>query len=146
MHVVIIGRIAMSGVNSTGQNGSIPSARVLVVDDERSIRLTLKAFLARAGYEVEAAEDGAEALRLLTAGKFDVVLSDLILPRISGLELLENIRHLQPETRVIMMTGMPDDRTSSQADSLGTFGYLSKPVDIQDMLALVARAVSGNVS
>ena len=117
-------------------------ARVLVVDDERSLRLTVSAFLAKAGHDVRVAEDAEEALGLLETRPVDVVLSDIILPRMTGLKLLRRIRDLWPETRVILMTGEPTSETASEGDDAGAFAYLTKPIGKQVLLECVARAAS----
>ena len=75
----------MSSEQSTGSNGT----RVLVVDDERNIRVTLRAFLEKAGYEVETAEDANQARALLASGIWDVVITDIILPGASGVDLMK---------------------------------------------------------
>ncbi len=87
-------------------------ARILVVDDEKSIRITLRAFLRDARYEVGVAED---ALGMLAAEDFDVVLSDIIMPRITGMFLLQAIKETSPHVRVILMTGEPTLETVSEA-------------------------------
>ena len=87
--------------------------RVLVVDDEKSIRMTLKEFLDEANYDVETAEDADVASQLLENEAFDVVVSDIILPRMSGVQLLQKIRQAAPDVQVIMMTGEPTADTAS---------------------------------
>jgi len=78
---------------------------LLIVDDERSIRLTLKAFLSDAGHDVDEAADAEEAQAKLRAKPFDVVVSDIVLPKVSGVELLRAIRAASPNVQVVMMTG-----------------------------------------
>ena len=92
-------------------------ARVLVVDDEKSIRITLREFLSNEGHEVQMAEDAREAVNLLHADDFDVVVSDIILPRVNGVELLRTIREAAPHVQVIMMTGEPTVETVSSTCS-----------------------------
>ena len=90
-------------------------SRVLIVDDEKSIRLTLRAFLEADGYEVEVAPDATLALAMLEESVFDVVVSDIILPGVSGVELLSQIRERDMLVQVIMMTGDPNIETASEA-------------------------------
>jgi len=114
--------------------------RVLVVDDEQSIRLTLQEFLQEAGYEVEVAEDAKAAQQLLKSGGFDLVVSDIVLPRISGVELLQAIRKESPRVQVIMMTGQPAVETAAAAVRAGAFDYLFKPVSKDAILRCVGNA------
>ncbi|MCX6907029.1 MAG: response regulator, partial [Verrucomicrobia bacterium] len=114
--------------------------RVLVVDDEQSIRLTLQEFLQEAGYEVEVAEDANTAQQLLKSGGFDVVVSDIVLPRVSGVELLQAIRKESPRVQVIMMTGQPAAETAAAAVRAGAFDYLFKPVSKDAILRCVGNA------
>ena len=115
-------------------------SRVLIVDDEKSIRLTLRAFLVADGYEVEIAEDATQALALLKEVAFDVVVSDIILPGISGVALLAKIRALAPAVQVIMMTGEPTIETAVEAVRAGASDYLSKPVGKPAVLQAVSTA------
>ena len=117
-------------------------ARVLVVDDERSIRLTLQEFLRDAGYAVHAAADADAALQILSAESIDVVVSDIVLPRISGVELLRTIRAQDARVQVIMMTGEPTAETASAAVRAGAFDYLFKPISQESILKAVSTAVT----
>ena len=117
-----------------------PISKVLVVDDEKSIRLSVQAFLRDAGYEVEIAEDAQRAQELLAAGDYDVVVSDIILPGGSGVELLKAIRDASPDIQVIMMTGEPTVETASDAVRAGASDYLAKPVGKESILRAVGRA------
>ncbi|MFA6560699.1 MAG: hybrid sensor histidine kinase/response regulator [Verrucomicrobiia bacterium] len=119
--------------------------RVLVVDDERSIRLTLQEFLQEAGYGVEVAEDAKAAQQLLKSGEFDVVVSDIVLPRISGVDLLQTIRKESPRVQVIMMTGQPAVETAAAAVRAGAFDYLFKPVSKDAILRCVGNAAKFKV-
>lgn len=115
-------------------------ATVLVVDDEKSIRTTFLTFLQRAGYEVDIASEAEHALRLLDEKAFDVVLSDILMPGLSGVELLANIRSIAPDIPVIMMTGNPTLETASYSVREGAFEYLTKPVTKDILLMAVDRA------
>lgn len=115
-------------------------SRILIVDDERSIRFTLGEFLRKAGYEVETAEDAASALRILGERPFDVVITDIIMPRITGMELLYAIREAAPRVQVIIMTGEPTAETAAQAVRDGAFDYLFKPITKDAVLRTVANA------
>ena len=116
-------------------------AKVLVVDDEKSMRFTLREFLRDAGYEVGVAENVDEAIGMLAAENFDVVISDIIMPRITGIKLLKSIKEKSPNVQVILMTGEPSIETASEAVRAGAFDYLSKPIDEEQLLKTVANAV-----
>ena len=116
-------------------------ARVLVVDDEKNIRITLRAFLEDEGYVVEVAEDATRAQALLSADLWDLVVSDIVLPGVSGVDLLKAIRAAAPDVQVIMMTGEPTVETATEAVRAGACDYLTKPVGKDAILRAVARAV-----
>lgn len=115
-------------------------AHVLVVDDEKSIRITLREFLWDEGHQVKVAEDAEEAMALLKAENFDVVVTDIILPKITGVDLLRSIRKESPHVQVIMMTGEPTVDTASAAVREGAFDYLPKPVSSDIIVRTVANA------
>jgi len=115
-------------------------AHVLVVDDEQSIRSSLGAILRREGHTVHEAADGSAAEGLLQRDSFDVVISDIILPHRSGVDLLGEIRELQPDAQVILITGEPDAATAAEAVRKGAFDYLSKPVLKADIVQCVSAA------
>jgi len=116
-------------------------ATVLIVDDERSIRSTLAEFLRGAGYTVETAEDATQAERWLQRQRFDVVVTDIVLPRVSGVELLKRIRVQAPDSLVLMMTGEPTTESAVAAVRAGAYDYLVKPVSKEVILRVVGRAV-----
>ena len=116
-------------------------ARVLIVDDEKSIRITLGEFLRKEGYEVELAYDVDKALALLEANTFDLVITDIIMPRLSGIELLQTIRHNKLDTLVIIMTGEPTVETAVMAVQAGAYDYISKPIVKNTLLKVVKQAI-----
>ena len=117
-------------------------ANVLVVDDEESIRAFLTDALAEAGHRVAQAADGEAALALLAASSFDVVLTDLKMPRVDGAALLRQIRQDYPETEVIVLTAHGSIASAVDAMRNGAFDYLQKPVSSPAELRLtVGRAV-----
>ena len=115
-------------------------AHILVVDDEKSIRITVGEFLRADGHEVELAEDADKALAALKEGDFDVVVSDIILPRVTGVELLKRIRVAAPRVQAILMTGEPTVETAAEALRAGAFDYLFKPIAKDAILKAVANA------
>jgi PAS domain S-box-containing protein len=115
-------------------------AKILVVDDEKSIRVTLREFLMDANYEVGLAEDADQALDTLARDEFDVVLADIIMPRVTGVALLGVIKRTSPQVQVILMTGEPTVETASEAMRAGAFDYLPKPVRKERLLRTVGNA------
>ena len=114
--------------------------RVLVVDDERGLQLSLQAFLKNDGYEVEIAEDVPSAIGILERTRVDVVVSDIIMPGETGVQLLARIHKRNPGIAVILLTGEPNVETAAEAVRHGAFDYLAKPVTKAALLATVARA------
>ncbi|HEU4438680.1 MAG TPA: sigma-54 dependent transcriptional regulator [Methylomirabilota bacterium] len=115
--------------------------RILVVDDETAIRSLLGAILQNKGYEVATAEDGAAALQQVARERPDVILLDLSMPRLSGLEALPEIKRLDPDVPVIICTAHADLATAVQAMKLGAYDYLTKPFDVELLALTVSRAV-----
>jgi signal transduction histidine kinase/DNA-binding response OmpR family regulator len=115
--------------------------KILIVDDERSIRLTAKAFLEMEGYSVETAEDADSAMILFDRDLPDIVLTDIILPEVSGVALLRRIREKSADVQVIMMTGEPTLETASESLRLGAVDYLQKPVGKDEILRSVRNAL-----
>jgi len=116
-------------------------ARILIVDDEKSIRRTLGQFLREAGYEAIEAEDADTALKALNEAEFDVVVTDIILPRVTGVELLRRIHATAPQVQVVMMTGEPTVESASESLRAGAADYLFKPITKAAILRVVANAV-----
>jgi YesN/AraC family two-component response regulator len=114
---------------------------VLVVDDEEIVRYSLKNILEARGYEVEAAPSGEHALELFGRKGFHLVLTDLVLEGMGGLELLENIKVVSPRTIVIVITGYGSLKTAVKALRLGAYDYLLKPCDEDDLVLRVKRAL-----
>lgn len=108
--------------------------RVMFVDDEEGVRVSWKRYFEDRGFSVATAADGASAIEELSRRPADVVVSDLRMPGIDGLQLLEWINERQPDTRFILFTGYGDKATERRARALGAEGYLEKPV-APDVLA-----------
>ncbi len=118
--------------------------RILVVDDEKIKRVTLADDLAAQGHEVVAAADGREAVEKLDAGRFDVVVTDLKMPRLDGIELLKRIKQGPlADTEVIMMTAYGSIPVAVEAVKLGAIDFLTKPFRNEDVLPLLARIERG---
>ncbi|MDD5558477.1 response regulator [Candidatus Methylomirabilis sp.] len=106
------------------------AARVLVVDDEPGAVELLQEFLVAKGYEVIAASNGAEAVQKVVEERPHLILLDVRMPRMDGLEALRRIREIDKEVAVIMVTGVNEEEIGRQAMALGAFDYIVKPLDL----------------
>jgi DNA-binding NtrC family response regulator len=121
-----------------------PHATVLVIEDDRSQREALQEILAAEGYEVETAPDGETGLARLQETGFEVVLTDLALPGLGGMEVLKYLVRHRPEALCIIITGYATIKNSVTAMRLGAYDYLAKPVDPQELRLVVKRALEHN--
>jgi DNA-binding NtrC family response regulator len=116
-------------------------ASVLIVDDKDSLRDMLTKTLSMEGYEVETASDGNDAIRLADHRRFDVVLTDLKLPTMDGIEVLAKLKEMDPSQEVIMMTAFGTIETAVNAMKLGAYDFLTKPFDPEHLTLLLERAL-----
>ncbi|MBA2341395.1 MAG: sigma-54-dependent Fis family transcriptional regulator, partial [Pyrinomonadaceae bacterium] len=114
--------------------------KVLVVEDETNLRLVLEKELARLGFETQVATDGEAALGQLEEAAVDVLLCDINMPRMDGLELLRRVRERANPPEMIMLTGYATVETAVEAMKLGAYDYLSKPYRITELEALIKQA------
>ena len=119
--------------------------RILVVDDEHGLRVTLAANLELEGFDVVDASTGPEALALLATGQFDLVISDMRMPVMNGLDLMRAIKRQRPALPVVLMTGFEHEQMIDQAIAEGVFTILTKPFQIGELLDVVKRATRGAV-
>ncbi|RIK59725.1 MAG: DNA-binding response regulator [Planctomycetota bacterium] len=119
----------------------MPQANILIVDDERLIRWSLKARLEQDGCSVSEAESGERAIMALETAPPDLVLLDFKLPDTDGLTLLKKIKQADPDILVIMMTGFSTIETAVEAMKQGAYHYLNKPVNLDELALLVAKAL-----
>lgn len=116
------------------------SARVLLVEDDERLRRAMTRILESDGFIVEAAQDGREAFALIERGHIDVVVSDVAMPNMTGLELLAQVRRFDMELPVILVTGGPSEEDALEAKKYGALNYLAKPLDPDRLLTVLARA------
>lgn len=116
-------------------------ARILIVDDEMPIRRTLREILEFEQYDVEEASDGLECVAKVQKEKYDVVIMDIKMPKMDGIEALERLQILSPETPVIMVSGHGTIDTAVEAVKKGAFDFISKPPDLNRMLITVRNAM-----
>ena len=119
----------------------MPDSKILVVDDEPQILLLVSRFLQREGYEVETAPGGREALERLAESPFVLVLSDLKMPHLDGIALLEQVRERYPDTLFILMTAFGTIDSAVSVLRRGAYDYLTKPLDLEDLVSTVSRAL-----
>lgn len=120
------------------------SGRILVVDDEPQVVRLVARTLTLEGYEVCSATDGHRATELLAEATFDAVVSDIDMPKMSGLDLLQAVRQCDLDVPVILMTGSPNLKTAVKAVTLGALEYLTKPIDLTELKSVLKRAVRLN--
>lgn len=118
-----------------------PKGHILVVDDEPSMRTTLSILLRREGYQVSQAGDGAEALEMVAQGGYDMVLTDLRMEGVDGMELLRQVKAANPQAEVLIFTAYGTVASAVEAMKLGAYDYIGKPFDEEELLLKVARAL-----
>jgi DNA-binding NtrC family response regulator len=116
-------------------------AKILIVDDEKPIRDSLKMVLDEEGYSTDIAGDGEEALQKIQEEEFDVVITDIKMPKLDGMQLLESATKVSPETFFIIMTAYASVKTAIDALRHGAYDYLIKPVEFDDVIIRVKRLV-----
>ncbi|MDM8539906.1 response regulator [Desulfococcaceae bacterium HSG7] len=114
---------------------------ILIVDDEKSIRITLREFLLNEGHKVTVAEDADTAMKVLENEDIDVVMTDIIMPRVTGVDLLKTLRRASPYVQVIMITGEPTLETATESLRAGAFDYIAKPVTKDLAVKTVSNAM-----
>src|SRR3989339_177906 len=115
--------------------------RILIVDDEASHRMMLRAVLKEDGYAVAEASDGTEAVAAVENEAFDVILLDIRMTSMDGIEALAEIRKLSPHVPVLIMTAYASVKTAVEALKAGAFDYLTKPLDIEELKILIEKAL-----
>lgn len=115
--------------------------KVLIIDDEKSIRKTLREILEYEKYQVEEAVDGVEGLGMIQKGKFDMILCDIKMPKMDGIELLDKVMQLSDDTPVVMISGHGTIETAVEAVKKGAFDFIAKPLDLNRLLVTLRNAM-----
>ena len=116
-------------------------ARILIVDDEASMREFLEIFLRKEGYQTETVPSAEDAFAKLDVSEYDLILTDLKMPRASGIDVLERAKELWPETQVIVMTAYSTTETAVAAMKMGAYDYISKPFQVEEIRVIIQRAL-----
>jgi len=116
-------------------------SKILVIDDERSIRNTLKDILEYEKYEVDLAEDGNKGIEMIRSAEYDVVLCDIKMPGLDGIEVLERVVVLAPDTPIVMISGHGNIDTAVDSIKKGAFDYIEKPLDLNRLLITIRNAM-----
>ena len=116
-------------------------ARILIVDDEDTIRLVLAKYLRTRGFEVATAESGDAALETLAGARFDLMLCDVRMPGLSGVELVRPALERDPDLGIVILSAVNDAPTATEAMANGVLDYLTKPIELQDLHRAVTRAL-----
>lgn len=119
------------------------TASILTVDDSASVRLTTTIALSNAGYAVTEAADGAEGLQKIQAGAFDLIVTDLNMPNMNGLEMIEAVRKLPAHTGlpIIFLTTESDGALKARAKEAGATGWMTKPFDPEQLVKIVRKVL-----
>ena len=115
--------------------------RILVVDDEKSMRDFLSIMLKKEGYEVVTAENGGDALKTVQGEIFDLVISDVKMPELDGIDVLKAVKEVSPETVVIMITAFATTETAVEAMKLGAYDYIIKPFKVDEIKLIIRKAL-----
>jgi len=115
--------------------------KILIVDDERSMRDVLSIMLKRAGYAVSTATDGEEAIGMLGSEIFDLVITDLKMPKVGGLEVLKAVKDASPDTVVLVITAFASTETAVEAMKRGAYDYVTKPFQVDEVQLIIRNAL-----
>jgi two-component system response regulator PilR (NtrC family) len=116
-------------------------AKILIIEDEKSMREVLSILLEGEGYDIVAAPDSVEAMNLLNRDIFDMVITDIKMPKISGFEILKKVHEISPDTLVIMITAFGTTESAIEAMQLGAYDYIHKPFKIDEIRVVVRNAI-----
>src|SRR5580698_4048195 len=118
-----------------------PMPNILIIDDERSIRKTLSEILSYEGYKIEEAVDGEDGLKKFLSASYDIVICDVKMPKMDGIEFLEKARAANPDVPIIIISGHGNIESAVEAVKKGAFDYISKPPDLNRLLITLRNAL-----
>lgn len=111
----------------------------MVIEDDQEMRLLLEDFIQEEGYEVRSTDNGSEAFRLLAKDEFDLIITDVRMPGLSGLDILPGMRKLQPHSAIIVITAFGSEEVYRRAMERGADGYLEKPISLEKFKNLIKK-------
>ena len=114
--------------------------KILIIDDERSIRNSLKEILADEGYEVDVAENGAQGCEMADKEKYNIIFCDIKMPEMDGMEVLDKLTEMGIESAVVMISGHGDIDTAVECIKKGAFDFIQKPLDLNRILITIKNA------
>ncbi len=118
--------------------------RVMVIEDDQEMRLLLEDFIQEEGYEVRSTDNGSEAFRILAKDEFDLIITDVRMPGLSGLDILPGIRKLQPHSAIIVITAFGSEEVYTRAIERGADGYLEKPISLEQLRIMIKNVISSD--
>jgi len=116
--------------------------KILIIEDDEEMRSLLKEFLSEEGYETDSVDNGSEAYRRLVRELFDLIITDIRMPGLTGLDILPGVRRLQPEAPIIVITAFGGEAVHHKVFERGATAYLEKPLRLDNLRDLVQRIVS----
>src|SRR5258708_4778248 len=116
-------------------------SNILIIDDEKAIRKTLSEILSYEGYKLDEAGDGEEGLKKVKEKEYDVILCDIKMPKMDGIEFLEKAKEANPDIPIIMISGHGTIETAVEAVKKGAYDYISKPPDLNPLLITIRNAM-----
>ena len=114
---------------------------ILIIDDEPLMRLSISDALKAEGYNIASVESGGEGLKAIKDNAYDIVITDLKLPEVDGLQILKGCRQYSPVTKILMITAHGSVETAVEAMKLGAYDYITKPFSMEEMLLIVKRLI-----
>ena len=140
-HFAVLAQNNMEAAETLEHRTIMNKGRILIIDDEEIVRTSCHRILEPEGYSVKTADNGKDGFTLLKNHTFDLVITDLMMPDMDGIEVLRKIRETWPDTEVIIMTGYGTVKTAVRAMKIGVFDYIEKPFNPEDLLSLTAKAL-----